>query len=394
MFRALIVGCTLLSVCYALPVVEETSSHPTITSLDKPAYLGRWYNVFVNNVRFKGSCITANYAAVDSNSDAISLINRGKYTSFGNGTSSRTDGFAVQSPNASQPGYFNVLQGPGPDGPPPSKPQPYSTANYIIMELGPIVDGLYDYSLITGGKGELFVIARDMDRFADKYQRVVLEKVARWGFNNVVATPQASCSTTTRKLVTFDGAKGTTFPLRFQGDPVMGGASTGTFTLDTKSKVAILNGTVAIIPYLKAPGTIQGYTQGQIADVSEFNALQMRVKSTVPYANFKMAFSAPGVPHKRAYGTGSFKSDVTIQGSEWQTVSVPFSSFSWDWSTYTGECNTTDPDGMVHQCCDKDHPEVCPTAKFLSTIDGLHIWAEGAVGNVHLEIGWFGAATI
>jgi len=172
----------------------------------------------------------------------------------------------------------------------------------------------------------------------------------------------------------------------------MGGASSGTFTIDSSSKVGVLNGTVAIIPFLKAPGKIQGYTVGQIADISEFldGWLQMRVKSTIPYTNFKVGFSAPGVPHKRVYAKGGFKADLTIQGSGWQIVSVPFSSFSWDWSTYTGECTTTDPDGQTHQCCDKDHPEACPTAKFLSTIDGLQIWAEGKVGDIHLEIEWFG----
>jgi len=185
------VSCLLVSVCYALPVAVQDTSYPTIKALDKPAYLGRWYNAFVNTARFNGSCIDAYYAAVEGHSDAISLVNMGDYTSFGKG---RTDGFAVQSPDASKPGYFDVRQGPGPDGPPPSQPYPYSTPNYIIMELGPIVEGLYDYSLITSPDGTLFVITRDMKRFGEKYQSDVLAKLAKWGFTNIVATPQAGCT--------------------------------------------------------------------------------------------------------------------------------------------------------------------------------------------------------
>ena len=196
----------------------------------------------------------------------------------------------------------------------------------------------------------------------------------------------ASCST--QKIATFDGANGTTFPWKFLGDPVMGGASTGSFKVDSSSKIGVLNGTVALIPFLKAPGVIQGHSSGHVADISEYlnGSLQMRARSTIPYKNFKIGFSAPGIPHKRSYQRGSFKADVKIEGSGWQTVSVPFSSFSWDWSTYTGECDTVDPDGTTHQCCDTDHPDVCPNAKFLSSIDGLQVWAEGAVGDIHLEI--------
>merc|ERR1711966_162070 len=203
----------------------------------------------------------------------------------------------------------------------------------------------------------------------------------------------AACSV--KKLATFDDAAGTTLSWRYQGDPVMGGASTGTFAIDSSSKVGVSNGTVAIIPFLKAPGVIAALSTGQVADVSEFinGSLQMRVKSDIPYNNWKMSFGAPNVPHKRLYQTGAFKADVKIEGSQWQTVSVPFSSFSWDWSTYTGECSTTDPDGVTHQCCDKDHPEACPTTKFLSSINSLQVWAEGAVGNIHLEIESFSVNT-
>lgn len=168
----------------------------------------------------------------------------------------------------------------------------------------------------------------------------------------------------------------------------MGGASTGSFTIDHTSKTGVLNGTVAIIPFLNAPGVVQGHSVGQIPDISQYlnGSLQMRVRSSIPYNKWKIGFSAPGIPRTKIYAKGVFKADVTIEGPEWQTVSVPFSSFSRDTSTYTGECDTVDPDGTKHTCCDKDHPDVCPNPKFLSSINELQVWAEGAIGNIHLEI--------
>ena len=179
----------LISVCCALPMVINSTSYPTITALSTSSYLGRWYNMYVNTVRFNGSCTIADYSVVSGHADAIALINQGEYTSFGYG---QTTGFAVQSPEASEPGYFDVEQGNGASA--PTTPQTYSTPNYIIMELGPVVDELYDYSLITSPDGTLFVIARDVERFADDYQSDVLSKLSTWGFTGVVNTPQDGCS--------------------------------------------------------------------------------------------------------------------------------------------------------------------------------------------------------
>ena len=49
----------------------------------------------------------------------------------------------------------------------------------------------------------------------------------------------------------------------------------------------------------------------------------------------------------------------TVSGTEWQTVKIPFSAFSYDWSDYTGRCDTKDPrNGTQHVCCSAEHPEV------------------------------------
>ena len=61
-------------------------------------------------------------------------------------------------------------------------------------------------------------------------------------------------------------------------------------------------------------------------------------------------------------------------------------SFSWDWSPFTGRCDTKDPTGAQHHCCGADGDKYCPTAAYLKTLTSLELWAEGAEGNFHLEV--------
>ena len=75
-------------------------------------------------------------------------------------------------------------------------------------------------------------------------------------------------------------------------------------------------------------------------------------------------------------------------GDYFSTVRVPFPSFSCDWSSYTGACDTKDPGifGKQHYCCTDKHPEKCPSKAALSGITGVEVWADGAEGNFHLEL--------
>ena len=53
-------------------------------------------------------------------------------------------------------------------------------------------------------------------------------------------------------LATFDSASGTTFKWSDMNDPVMGGASKSTFSVEDGQ--GHFSGTCAIVPFLKAPG--------------------------------------------------------------------------------------------------------------------------------------------
>jgi len=129
----------------------------------------------------------------------------------------------------------------------------------------------------------------------------------------------------------------------------------------------------------------------------------MRVKSSTPeYQGFKVAFAAPGIPKTSMFGGSSYKAGFNLTGADWQVVQIPLTMFSYDWSGYTGRCDTKDPSGLFskgqqHYCCDKSgespsKADVCVDAKFLSKINDLEVWAEGVKGKFNIEIDWIGAS--
>jgi len=198
-------------------------------------------------------------------------------------------------------------------------------------------------------------------------------------------------------LATFDGKdKATTWKWRETNDPVMGGRSTGTFT--QSGGAGIFNGTCAIVPSLKAPGFCNAITEKdyfkKFPDSSAHikGSMQLRARTTTPdFAGFKVAFAAKDIPHTSLYGGASFKAGFKMSGDDWQVVEVPLSDFSYDWSGFTGRCDTKDPNGQQHHCCTADdNYKYCPTAKYLSEITDVEIWAEGDVGDYHLEVQWIG----
>merc|ERR1712203_1348221 len=102
--------------------------------------------------------------------------------------------------------------------------------------------------------------------------------------------------TTPGAIVTFDGAAGTTFTFKELNDPVMGGKSTGTWSLG--SNFGILDGEVVNVPSLKAPGFIKASADGTFPDVSEFinGSLVLSVRTTTPeYSGYRVTFVSGAV---------------------------------------------------------------------------------------------------
>merc|ERR1712066_929947 len=149
-------------------------------------------------------------------------------------------------------------------------------------------------------------------------------------------------------------------------------------------------GTVKNVSFLHAPGFCRTMTISPfLKDASKFidGGITLLVRTTTPdYRGFKFSFGTPGTPrhHGGHEVQGSFKTKFSVQASpdnDWQSVYLKFDQFSYDWSDFTGECATKDPDGYQHRCCTKETPDVCPTEARLRGINSFNIWAEGVEGD-------------
>jgi len=190
-------------------------------------------------------------------------------------------------------------------------------------------------------------------------------------------------------LVTFDGAAGTTFKFVEMNDPVMGGESTGTWTVNTEAGVGIIDGEVVNVPSLSAPGFIKSAADGSFKDVSADigGALILNVRSKTPeYKGFRVTLAAGTLSPAYACGGGSSipfsggcykaKFSVPSNSTEFQDIVIPLTEFSDHWSPATGE--------HTKEC--SYSKSVCITSKELKAILRVEIWGEGYNGKVHLEI--------
>ena len=191
-----------------------------------------------------------------------------------------------------------------------------------------------------------------------------------------------------------------------ENDPVMGGVSDSNFTLH--DDILSWQGECKIVPSLQAPGfcIVQSYGKhGFLEDVSAMTHLTLRVKTRSPYSGFKVNLPCPAPSSSVGPGADlvlqvdfssakhpntqftSFKADFPADfkaSGDWQDVAIPFTNFTWDWSSYTGEPVTT---------CAEDSSK-CPTALDLKTLMQIGIWAEGVEGAFELDVESVGAATM
>jgi len=223
-----------------------------------------------------------------------------------------------------------------------------------------------------------------------------VQRVAFWGegkagkvhieVDSVAIEPAALKAKSSANLVTFDGAEGTTFTFTELNDPVMGGKSTGTWSLG--DGFGIFDGDVVDVPSLQAPGFIKAQAAGSFPDASAFidGNLVLSVRTTNPeYEGYRVTVvSGAASPSfscaaggSLPFSRGCFKNKFSVPaGDDFVDVKIPFSGFSDKWSSATGEQTTT--------CA--DDPDVCLTAEKLGSIKTIELWGEGALGHVHLEV--------
>jgi hypothetical protein len=163
-------------------------------------------------------------------------------------------------------------------------------------------------------------------------------------------------------------------------DPVMGGRSTGTFTVDAKSGTATFIGQVKDVPFLKAPGFIQVRTTDKTVwpDVTSCEALELELRSTSTddeYAGYRVSFGTTHAPGGKFYAKG-YKATLPIVGADFVKIQIPFNEFTDFWDDLTG-----DP---IHTC--EENALYCPDLMTLKDMKTVAFWGEGIKGKVSLEI--------
>ena len=183
-------------------------------------------------------------------------------------------------------------------------------------------------------------------------------------------------------LVDFTGEDPTTtFQWRAQNDPVMGGQSYSTVTVEH----GLLNftGRCAIVPSLQAPGFITAVSGNQRAseadptfnDVSSCEGLKINAKSVNAYGGFRVSFGHAHPIGGKFFAYG-YKAHFSPTVGSYGDITVPFKNFTDFWDDATGE--------PIHKCTDV--PRYCPDVKTLTNMKTMSIWAEGVEGDVQLFV--------
>merc|ERR1711862_886620 len=92
------------------------------------------------------------------------------------------------TPNPNHAGEFQVVL--GPPGPGPKSAVAYKEANFLVIGLGPVVDGKYDFAIVTDPTLlSLYVLTRNVTRFQEKHDADVLKMLKDFGFTNFLNKP-------------------------------------------------------------------------------------------------------------------------------------------------------------------------------------------------------------
>jgi hypothetical protein len=157
-------------------------------------------------------------------------------------------------------------------------------------------------------------------------------------------------------------------------DPVMGGKSTGTFTI--AGGVGVFNGSVVDVPFLQAPGFIKVSSSDSVPypDVSSCSALELTVVSSTAYAGYRVSFGTVKGPS--GFFSYGYKAHFMAPLGSVGSVVIPFTNFSDDWDDATGNIKVSCAANSAY----------CPDAATLKNMKTISVWGEGVAGDVHLEI--------
>jgi uncharacterized surface protein with fasciclin (FAS1) repeats len=177
-------------------------------------------------------------------------------------------------------------------------------------------------------------------------------------------------------LASFGAADATIQTWKEQNDPVMGGKSTGTFTV--AGEVGTMEGTVADVPSLSAPGFIKATASATYADVSSCTGISLEVQSSSdpdPYTGYRLSLGNDASACGKFFAKG-YKANFAAPSGKFGTVQIPFDEFTGCWDDATGDAIKT---------CAQDSG-VCISNDRKQNLQSLSVWAEGKLGDVKLDI--------
>ena len=149
------------------------SEYVAVSNLDLNNYIGEWYEVYEDNFdkTFQnGKCVKAFYKLNENN---VSVLN----TQIKDNKLDTINGYAYYKEGDSG-GYLTVQLDDLPEAP------------YWVIELGPIVNNLYDYAIVSDNlRLSLFVLARNVTAFFNLYNEDVLKSLENFGFSSRLNSP-------------------------------------------------------------------------------------------------------------------------------------------------------------------------------------------------------------
>lgn len=195
-----------------------------------------------------------------------------------------------------------------------------------------------------------------------------------------VAMAFTSAAAGSLPIATFDGAKGTTLHWETVNDPVMGGQSKSSFTVNTTEHLGVWTGEVKIVPFLHAPGfcNLQSpglYKTAEFPDLSGSNGITLRAREALGsgLSHFNVQIMSKGARHFLKQGV--YTANVTVT-TEMADCFVPWSAFECSWR---GE--------KVSWC-----PELRSQLQVITSV-GLGTAFPGTAGPFSLEIESLSAST-
>lgn len=169
---------------------------PAVSELDTSQYTGRWYQISADQQVMRtfernAVCVTADYA-LDSDpkyGTVLKVVNSERVGNATDGDLSNVTGVAYFA-DATKPAELSLKF----DPPVPT----FFTGSYWVIALGPAVDGVYQYAVISDNLSRtLFVLARNVTEYYELYNSTVSDFLVANGFTGSrapIQTLQTDCS--------------------------------------------------------------------------------------------------------------------------------------------------------------------------------------------------------